>query len=173
MQGRHLVYFVVYSLDVMRCIILHLAATQSPQHATNRSDCLTCGVILLDVATVSFVRLKCCDVCAGAKPGVLCGVQLGCHAVYHPTPGSNAEPAACHKQIRLPGVWNHCWCGSHHPGSGVSLPCLSPTSRLCCSQVRGYAPCLGCGFIWGVRAIVMQHVSFFYTFLPDPAACHK
>ena len=69
--------------------------------------CLTCGVILLDEATVSCVRLNCCDICAGAKPGVFRGVQLGCHTVYHPTPGSNTEPAAQNNQIRLPDLWRH------------------------------------------------------------------
>ena len=51
-QGRNLVYFVVYSLDATRCIILHLAATQSLQHATNRSDCLVCGIIVGVVAII-------------------------------------------------------------------------------------------------------------------------
>lgn len=39
-------YFVVYSLDATRCIILHLAATQSLQHATNRTDCTVCGAFV-------------------------------------------------------------------------------------------------------------------------------
>ena len=45
-------YFVVYSLDATRCIILHLAATQSLQHASNKSDCLVCGLIVGIVAIV-------------------------------------------------------------------------------------------------------------------------
>ena len=50
MQGRNLVYFVVYSLDATRCIILHLAATQSLQHASDRPDCLLCGLAVGAVA---------------------------------------------------------------------------------------------------------------------------
>ena len=49
-QGRNLVYFVVYSLDATRCIILHLAATQSLQHASDRPDCLLCGLAVGAVA---------------------------------------------------------------------------------------------------------------------------
>ena len=52
MQGRSLVYFVVYSLDATRCIILHLAATQSLQHAANKSDCLVCGLIVGAIAVL-------------------------------------------------------------------------------------------------------------------------
>ena len=52
MQGRNLVYFVVYSLDATRCIILHLAATQSLQHATDRPDCLLCGLAVGAVAII-------------------------------------------------------------------------------------------------------------------------
>ena len=60
LQGRSLVYFVVYSLDATRCIILHLAATQSLQHASNKSDCLICGVIVGIVAIVlGQVRVHC------------------------------------------------------------------------------------------------------------------
>ncbi len=45
-------YFVVYSLDATRCIILHLAATQSLEHASNKTDCLVCGLIVGIVAIV-------------------------------------------------------------------------------------------------------------------------
>ncbi len=45
-------YFVVYSLDATRCIILHLAATQSLQHASDKSDCLVCGLIVGVIAIV-------------------------------------------------------------------------------------------------------------------------
>ncbi|CAL5220298.1 g2283 [Coccomyxa viridis] len=51
-RGRSLVYFVVYSLDATRCIILHLAATQSLQHASDKSDCLVCGLIVGVIAIV-------------------------------------------------------------------------------------------------------------------------
>jgi vesicular inhibitory amino acid transporter len=50
MQGRSLVYWTVYSLDATRCIILHLAATQSLQHAADKSDCLVCGAIVAAIA---------------------------------------------------------------------------------------------------------------------------
>lgn len=51
-KGRSLVYWTVYSLDATRCIILHLAATQSLQHATDKSDCLICGAIVAVVALI-------------------------------------------------------------------------------------------------------------------------
>jgi vesicular inhibitory amino acid transporter len=49
-QGRLLVYWTVYSLDATRCIILHLAATQSLQHAAGQADCLVCAGIVAVVA---------------------------------------------------------------------------------------------------------------------------
>ena len=57
MQGRTLVYWTVYSLDATRCIILHLAATQSLQHANGYSaTCLWCaGTVALIALAVSQV----------------------------------------------------------------------------------------------------------------------
>ena len=50
-QGRTLVYWTVYSLDATRCIILHLAATQSLQHAAGYStSCTLCAGIVAVIA---------------------------------------------------------------------------------------------------------------------------
>lgn len=60
MQGRTLVYWTVYSLDATRCIILHLAATQSLQHARGYSaTCLWCaGMVALVALAASQVGLQ-------------------------------------------------------------------------------------------------------------------
>ena len=51
LQGRTLVYWTVYSLDATRCIILHLAATQSLQHAAGySSSCTLCAGIVAVIA---------------------------------------------------------------------------------------------------------------------------
>ena len=69
LQGRNLVYFVVYSLDATRCIILHLAATQSLQHASDRPDCLLCGLAVGAVAIVlGQVGAPCIMVCLNFRP---------------------------------------------------------------------------------------------------------
>ena len=47
-QGRRLCYAAVYSLDATRCIILHLAATQSLVHASGRALGLwTAGAVVV------------------------------------------------------------------------------------------------------------------------------
>ena len=53
---------MVYSLDATRCIILHLAATQSLEHASNKTDCLVCGLI------VGVVAIVLGQVCANITP---------------------------------------------------------------------------------------------------------
>lgn len=51
-RGRNIVYAIIYSLDATRCVILHLAATQSLQHALGDSApaMWQCGLIVLAVA---------------------------------------------------------------------------------------------------------------------------
>jgi hypothetical protein len=45
------VYWTVYSLDATRCIILHLAATQSLQHAAGYcTSCKLCALIVAGIA---------------------------------------------------------------------------------------------------------------------------
>lgn len=53
MQGRTLVYAIVYSLGATRCIILHLATSESLQHAIGGED----GSLMLCGLTVAFVSL--------------------------------------------------------------------------------------------------------------------
>ena len=44
-------YWTVYSLDATRCIILHLAATQSLQHAAGYcTSCKLCALIVAGIA---------------------------------------------------------------------------------------------------------------------------
>ncbi|WIA19860.1 hypothetical protein OEZ85_005763 [Tetradesmus obliquus] len=51
-QGRTIVYVIIYSLDATRCVILHLAATQSLQHALGDSapPMWQCGLAVLVMA---------------------------------------------------------------------------------------------------------------------------
>ncbi len=53
MQGRTLVYAIVYSLGATRCIILHLATSESLQHAVGGED----GSLMLCGLVVAFVSL--------------------------------------------------------------------------------------------------------------------
>ena len=52
-QGRMLVYAIIYSLGATRCIILHLATSESLQHATGGED----GSLMLCGLAVAFVSL--------------------------------------------------------------------------------------------------------------------
>ena len=52
-QGRMLVYAIVYSLGATRCIILHLATSESLQHAIGVED----GSLMLCGLAVAFVSL--------------------------------------------------------------------------------------------------------------------
>jgi len=52
-QGRTLVYAIVYSLGATRCIILHLATSESLQHAVGGED----GSLMLCGLVVAFVSL--------------------------------------------------------------------------------------------------------------------
>lgn len=53
LQGRTLVYAIVYSLGATRCIILHLATSESLQHAIGGED----GSLMLCGLTVALVSL--------------------------------------------------------------------------------------------------------------------
>lgn len=50
--GRTIVYVIIYSLDATRCIILHLAATQSLRHALGDAapPQWRCGLVVLLLA---------------------------------------------------------------------------------------------------------------------------
>lgn len=52
--GRVLVYIIIYSLDATRCVILHLAATQSLQHAWGDTSppLWVCGLIVAAIAVI-------------------------------------------------------------------------------------------------------------------------
>lgn len=63
-KGRTIVYVIIYSLDATRCIILHLAATQSLQHALGDAapPMWQCGLAILVLAFLANqVRLGCCQ----------------------------------------------------------------------------------------------------------------
>ena len=48
--GRNIVYIIIYSLDATRCVILHLAASQSLRHifpVESRPPVWQCGAIVL------------------------------------------------------------------------------------------------------------------------------
>ena len=64
-QGRTLVYAIVYSLGATRCIILHLATSESLQHAMGGED----GSLMLCGLTVALVSLALVQVICGAFPG--------------------------------------------------------------------------------------------------------
>ena len=68
-QGRTLVYAIVYSLGATRCIILHLATSESLQHAMGGED----GSLMLCGLTVALVSLALVQVTysafSGASPG--------------------------------------------------------------------------------------------------------
>eukprot|EP00878_Enallax_costatus_P017308 GHUV01018177.1.p1 GENE.GHUV01018177.1~~GHUV01018177.1.p1 ORF type:complete len:275 (+),score=23.84 GHUV01018177.1:278-1102(+) len=51
-KGRSIVYVIIYSLDATRCVILHLAATQSLQHALGSAapPAWQCGLAILVLA---------------------------------------------------------------------------------------------------------------------------
>ena len=53
LQGRTLVYAIVYSLGATRCIILHLATSESLQHAIGGEE----GSLMLCGLTVALVSL--------------------------------------------------------------------------------------------------------------------
>ena len=74
-QGRTLVYAIVYSLGATRCIILHLATSESLQHAMGGEDgsLMLCG---LTVALVSLALVQVtCSAFSGASPGVTPSLQ--------------------------------------------------------------------------------------------------
>ena len=99
-QGRTLVYWTVYSLDAMRRIILHPAATQS----------------LPGVNDPLGMHAR-----AGAHAGVLDGVLARRDALHHPAPGRHAEPAARARLLHhLPHVRRHR--RAHRPGRGSGGP---------------------------------------------------
>jgi hypothetical protein len=54
-RGRNLVYGIIYSLDATRCVILHLAATQSLQHALGASapPMWQCGLAVMVMAGIA------------------------------------------------------------------------------------------------------------------------
>lgn len=54
-RGRNVVYGIIYSLDATRCVILHLAATQSLQHALGASapPMWQCGLVVMVMAAVA------------------------------------------------------------------------------------------------------------------------
>ncbi|KAF8063001.1 AVT1D [Scenedesmus sp. PABB004] len=54
-RGRQVVYAIIYSLDATRCIILHLAATQSLQHALGDAapPMWQCGLAVLVLAAAA------------------------------------------------------------------------------------------------------------------------
>jgi vesicular inhibitory amino acid transporter len=54
-RGRSIVYAIIYSLDATRCVILHLAATQSLQHALGDAapPMWQCGLVVMLLAGVS------------------------------------------------------------------------------------------------------------------------
>lgn len=54
-RGRSIVYAIIYSLDATRCVILHLAATQSLEHALGDSapPMWQCGLAVLVVAALA------------------------------------------------------------------------------------------------------------------------
>jgi vesicular inhibitory amino acid transporter len=68
-RGRLLVYVIIYSLDATRCVILHLAASQSLQHALGpvSPPLWQCGLVVLGLAGIIVqVRfLQGCDWLAG------------------------------------------------------------------------------------------------------------
>jgi vesicular inhibitory amino acid transporter len=53
-KGRTIVYCIIYSLDATRCVILHLAATQSLQHALGDAapPMWQCGLAVLVMAGI-------------------------------------------------------------------------------------------------------------------------
>jgi hypothetical protein len=53
-KGRTIVYCIIYSLDATRCVILHLAATQSLQHALGDAapPMWQCGLAVLVAAGI-------------------------------------------------------------------------------------------------------------------------
>jgi hypothetical protein len=54
-RGRNIVYGIIYSLDATRCVILHLAATQSLQHALGDSSppMWQCGLAVMVMAAIA------------------------------------------------------------------------------------------------------------------------
>ena len=58
-QGRMLVYAIIYSLGATRCIILHLATSESLQHAIGGEDgsLMLCGLIVAFVS-LALVQVK-------------------------------------------------------------------------------------------------------------------
>jgi hypothetical protein len=83
-KGRTIVYCIIYSLDATRCVILHLAATQSLQHALGDAapPMWQCGLAVL-VAAGIFTQV--CGLHAGLlMQHFLCdcvaGLAVGCYA---------------------------------------------------------------------------------------------
>jgi hypothetical protein len=81
-KGRTLVYCIIYSLDATRCVILHLAATQSLQHALGDAapPMWQCGLAVL-VAAGLFTQ-----VCVGYYSTRLlreCCLSWPCDACKH------------------------------------------------------------------------------------------
>ena len=91
-QGRTLVYAIVYSLGATRCIILHLATSESLQHAMGGEDgsLMLCG---LTVALVSLALVQVtCSAFSGASPGVAPPLQQQQHGkgLRHASAGRKA-----------------------------------------------------------------------------------
>ena len=63
-QGRTLVYAIVYSLGATRCIILHLATSESLQHAMGGEDgsLMLCGLTVA-LVSLALVQVMCCAFC--------------------------------------------------------------------------------------------------------------
>lgn len=64
-RGRTIVYAIIYSLDATRCVILHLAATQSLQHALGDAApaMWQCGLAVLVMAAIATQVGGLCMVC--------------------------------------------------------------------------------------------------------------
>ena len=89
-QGRTLVYAIVYSLGATRCIILHLATSESLQHAMGGED----GSLMLCGLTVALVSLALVQV-------ICCASLLWCssnHTLSLQQQRTSQEPTACHGQ---------------------------------------------------------------------------
>jgi vesicular inhibitory amino acid transporter len=73
--GSTLVSLIVYSLDATRCVILHLAATQSLLHmfpAANQPPLWVCGGVVLLLAAVLVQARR----CVTRGRALRCGAQM-------------------------------------------------------------------------------------------------
>jgi len=102
-RGRHIVYAVVYALDASRCVILHLAATQSLAHALGSPPSIPQAALGLAVAlgAWSLAQVRALADMTGFLAAGTAG-QLFAVGVVLRVLVANPDPKAAHTRNAMP-----------------------------------------------------------------------